>query len=69
MSRRITCSSDLHAAVTKTAIASLCTWCHLFGVHGGHIRATGSAGHIVWELGGRAQPCVRVDGRERLATP
>jgi len=48
-------------------IASLCTWCHLFGVHGGHIRATGSAGHIVWELVSRAQPCLRVEGRQRLA--
>jgi hypothetical protein len=48
-------------------IASLCTWCHLFGVHGGRIRATGSAGHIVWELGSREQPCVRVVGRERMA--
>jgi len=41
-------------------MTSLCTWCHLFGVHGGRIRATGSAGHIVWEL-----PCLRVEGRER----
>jgi len=49
-------------------MASLCTWCHLFGVHGGRIRATGSAGQIRWELGAREAPCVRVDGRQRLAT-
>jgi hypothetical protein len=48
-------------------MTSLCTWCHLFGVHGGRIRATGSAGHIVWELGSRQQPWLRVDGRERVA--
>ena len=42
-------------------MTSLCTWCHLFGVHGGRLRATGSAGHIVWEL-----PCLRVEGRERF---
>jgi hypothetical protein len=47
-------------------LASLCTWCHLFGVHGGRIRATGSAGKIRWELGSRAAPCVRVEGRQRL---
>jgi hypothetical protein len=47
-------------------ITSLCTWCHLFGVHGGRIRATGTAGHISWELGSRAQPCLRVEGRQRL---
>lgn len=46
-------------------IASLCTWCHLFGVHGGRIRATGTASHIHWELGSHAQPCLRVEGRER----
>ncbi|MEO8185511.1 MAG: hypothetical protein ABI895_42430, partial [Deltaproteobacteria bacterium] len=46
-------------------MASLCTWCHLFGVHGGRIRATGSAGNILWELGAREAPCVRVQGRQR----
>jgi len=46
-------------------MASLCTWCHLFGVHGGRIRATGSAGSILWELGAREAPCVRVQGRQR----
>jgi hypothetical protein len=47
-------------------MASLCTWCHLFGVHGWRIRATGSAGQIRWELGSREAPCVRVEGRQRL---
>lgn len=46
-------------------MASLCTWCHLFGVHGGRIRATGSAGNIRSELGSREAPCVRVEGRQR----
>jgi hypothetical protein len=48
-------------------MASLCTWCHLFGVHGRRIRATGSAGNIRWELGSREAPCVRVEGRQRWA--
>jgi hypothetical protein len=48
-------------------MVSLCTSCHLQGVHGGRIRATGSAARIRWELGPRAQPCVRVEGRQRLA--
>ncbi|HEU4577790.1 MAG TPA: HNH endonuclease signature motif containing protein [Polyangiaceae bacterium] len=43
-------------------VTSLCTWCHLFGVHGGRIRASGRAPKIVWELG-----CLRVEGRERSA--
>jgi len=47
-------------------LASLCPWCHLLGVQGGRIRAQGSDGHIVWELGSREQPCLGVDGRERL---
>jgi hypothetical protein len=37
----------------------------LFGVHGGRIRATGRAGSILWELGAREAPCVRVQGRQR----
>jgi hypothetical protein len=48
-------------------VGSLCTWCHLHGVHGGRIRARGPASHIHWELGPRGSPCVVVDGRERLA--
>jgi hypothetical protein len=48
-------------------VAAVCTWCHLFGVHGGRIRARGPASAIVWELGPREQPCVVVQGRERVA--
>ncbi|HVZ34251.1 MAG TPA: hypothetical protein VG963_17610 [Polyangiaceae bacterium] len=46
-------------------LASVCTWCHLFGIHGGRIRARGTAGNIRWEIGPVAQPCVVVQGRER----
>jgi hypothetical protein len=46
-------------------VAAVCTWCHLFGIHGGRIRAHGTARHIHWELGKRGDPCVVVDGRER----
>ncbi len=48
-------------------VAAVCTWCHLFGVHGGRIRAEGPASAIHWELGPREQPCVVVHGRERVA--
>ena len=46
---------------------AVCVWCHLLGIHGGRIRATGSAGHVRWELGRREQPCVVVEGRQRVA--
>jgi hypothetical protein len=48
-------------------IGSLCTWCHLLGVHGGRIRALGTAECIHWELGATGTPCVVVHGRERMA--
>lgn len=48
-------------------VTAVCTWCHLFGVHGGRIRATGTARRICWELGARGEPCVVVHGRERVA--
>jgi len=48
-------------------LASVCTWCHLFGIHGGRIRAQGTAENIHWELGPLGQPCVVVHGRERQA--
>jgi hypothetical protein len=48
-------------------VASVCTWCHLFGVHGGRIRAEGTAARIRWELGAPGRPCLVVDGRERVA--
>ncbi|MEO8178743.1 MAG: hypothetical protein ABI895_07915 [Deltaproteobacteria bacterium] len=48
-------------------MTSLCAWCHLYGVHGGRIRATRDAGKIRWELGPREAPCLRVEGRRRWA--
>jgi hypothetical protein len=48
-------------------VAAVCTWCHLFGVHGGRIRAEGTAERIRWELGAADSPCLVVHGRERLA--
>jgi hypothetical protein len=46
---------------------SVCTWCHLCGVHGGRIRAVGAAERIRWELGAPGCPCLVVHGRERVA--
>lgn len=48
-------------------LAAVCTWCHLFGIHGGRIRARGTAENIHWELGPLGRPCVVVHGREREA--
>ena len=48
-------------------VASVCSWCHLFGIHGGRIRAHGSADCIHWELGPVGRPCVVVHGRDRVA--
>jgi hypothetical protein len=48
-------------------LVAVCTWCHLFGVHGGRIRAAGTAERIHWELGAAECPCLVVDGRERVA--
>lgn len=48
-------------------VASVCSWCHLFGIHGGRIRAEGTADCIHWELGPVGRPCVIVHGRERVA--
>jgi hypothetical protein len=48
-------------------IGSFCCWCHLEGVHGGRIRALGTAEDIRWELGSIGNPCLVVQGRERLA--
>ena len=47
-------------------VASLCTWCHLHGVHGGRIRARGPVDHIHWELGPRSSPSLIVHRRERM---
>jgi hypothetical protein len=48
-----------------TNLTSPCTWCHLHGVHGGRIRASGTAERIRWELGPKRAPSLIVDGRER----
>jgi hypothetical protein len=48
-------------------VAAVCSWCHLFGVHGGRIRAWGTAERIRWELGAAGCPCLVVHGRERVA--
>jgi|GEM_PF-297279 len=48
-------------------MASGCSWCHLQGIHGGRIRATGRADCIRWELGPASCPCLVVNGRERVA--
>jgi hypothetical protein len=48
-------------------LATVCSWCHLFGIHGGRIRAEGTARHIRWELGPTGEPCLVVDGRDRVA--
>jgi hypothetical protein len=48
-------------------VGSVCSWCHLQGVHGGRIRAVGVAGDIRWELGQPGAPCLVVQGRERVA--
>jgi hypothetical protein len=50
-----------------TNIGSVCTWCHLCGIHGGRIRASGTAEHIHWELGAPGAPCLVVNGRQRVA--
>jgi hypothetical protein len=46
-------------------LTSPCTWCHLHGVHGGRIRAIGTADHLRWELGPKSAPILIIDGRER----
>jgi hypothetical protein len=46
-------------------VTSLCTWCHLEGIHGGHISATPPASNIRWTFG-RSQHTV-VEGRRRLS--
>lgn len=48
-------------------VVAVCTWCHLYGVHGGRIRAKGTARRIRWELGPLDRPCVVVEGRQRIA--
>jgi hypothetical protein len=57
-------------------LAAVCSWCHLLGIHEQRIRAQrvqtqrvqpqGTAVRVRWELG-RGEPCLVVEGRERLA--
>jgi hypothetical protein len=51
---------------SEANLTALCSWCHLFGVHGGRIRAQGEAPLIRWDLGPPLAPCLSVHGRERL---
>jgi hypothetical protein len=48
-------------------VTTVCSWCHLCGIHGGRIRAAGTAQLIHWELGSKGSPCLVVHGRERMA--
>jgi hypothetical protein len=45
-------------------LISLCSWCHLHGIHGGRIRATPPASNIRWAFG--RQPVLMVHGRDRI---
>jgi hypothetical protein len=54
-------------SVAPRNMTSVCTGCHLCGVHGGRIRALGTAECIHWELGAAGSPCPVVHGRERVA--
>jgi hypothetical protein len=45
-------------------VISLCTFCHLQGIHGGHISATPPASNICWTFGRPAHTVV--EGRRRV---
>jgi hypothetical protein len=45
-------------------VSSLCTWCHLQGVHGGRLAAEPPASAIRWSIGRR--PHTVVEGRRRI---
>jgi hypothetical protein len=45
-------------------VASVCAWCHLFGVHEGLIKALPPASDIYWEFG--RDPILIVDGRTKI---
>jgi hypothetical protein len=53
----------------RTPSGEVHCWCHLRGVHGGRVRALGTAEHIRWELGPRSAPSLIVHGRERMGLP
>jgi hypothetical protein len=46
-------------------VASLCTWCHLEGVHGGRLSVAPPASAMEWRIGRRPHTVVR--GRKRTA--
>jgi hypothetical protein len=46
-------------------LITLCSWCHLQGVHGGRLEALGPADQVTWRLG--RVPWLEVTGRERSA--
>ena len=45
-------------------VTSLCTWCHLEGIHGGQISATPPVSNIRWSFG--RSPHTVVEGRRRI---
>jgi 5-methylcytosine-specific restriction endonuclease McrA len=45
-------------------VASLCSWCHLHGVHEGRIAAEPPASKIYWRIGRTGT--LRIEGRERI---
>ena len=47
-------------------VTSLCTWCHLGGIHGGQISATPPASSIRWTIGHNAHTVV--EGRRRVVS-
>ena len=47
----------------RSNLVSLCSVCHLDGVHLGRLKVVGSAPELTWVLG--RTPVLRVDGRER----
>ncbi len=48
-------------------LTSVCSACHLHGIHEGRIRVSGTASRLRWELG-KEQPRLVIEGRERLAS-
>lgn len=45
-------------------LTSLCTWCHLEGVHGGRIQVERRDGRLCWRIG--RGPSLVVEGRDRM---
>jgi hypothetical protein len=49
-------------------VASLCTWCHLDGIHGGRLAARGPAEDMHWTIGRTGHTVVRGRRRQRAAS-